>query len=234
MRKGFKVVTDPYLLRTFASHRVAAASEHLDVIRLCEANSLLDVGANKGQFSIAFRRFRPNASIIAFEPLPEVADVYDTVFRRDEHARLQRVALADREGSAQFHVADRTDSSSLLRPGKGQERAFGVRSDRMIDVPVDRLDERVDIGSLARPILMKVDVQGGELDVFRGCKTLEDVDFVYVELSFVELYDGQPLFREVMDYLVNRNFVVAGIFNQVATAQFGPTQVDVLFKRGQA
>jgi FkbM family methyltransferase len=194
---------------------------------------LLDVGANKGQFSIAFRRLRPNASIIAFEPLPEAADVYDNVFLGDEHVRLQRVALADREGSSQFHVADRTDSSSLLRLGTGQEKAFGVRSDRTIDVPVDRLDERVDIASLARPILMKVDVQGGELDVFKGCQALEDIDFVYVELSFFELYEGQPLFREVMEYLINRNFVVGGIYNQVATPQFGPTQVDVLFKRGR-
>jgi hypothetical protein len=85
--------------------------------------------------------------------------------------------------------------------------------------------------ALDHPILLKVDVQGGELCVFEGCSSLTSVDFIYVELSFVELYEDQPLFQEVSEYLVTRGFSVAGLYNQVATAEFGPTQIDVLFKR---
>ena len=49
---------------------------------------------------------------------------------------------------------------------------------------VKRLDDCVDIISLAHPILLKVDVQGGELGVFEGCDALAEVDFIYVELQF--------------------------------------------------
>lgn len=232
-RKGLSILAHPYFFTALMRYRVAAATEHLAVIRFCAAPTLLDVGANRGQFSLAFRKFRPGAQVIAFEPLPEAAETYEKVFEGDGRTRLERVALASESGSAHFHVADRADSSSLLRPGEGQERAFGVRSVGTIDVPVRRLDECVDAEALQHPILLKVDVQGGELAVFEGCGFLERVDFVYVELSFVELYEGQPLFDEVCTYLVDRGFAVAGLYNQVTTDDFGPTQVDVLFKRAR-
>uniref|UniRef100_A1UBG5 Methyltransferase FkbM family n=1 Tax=Mycobacterium sp. (strain KMS) TaxID=189918 RepID=A1UBG5_MYCSK len=231
IRKGLSFIGRPHFLRALIQHRVAAASEHLDAIRFCSANTLIDAGANKGQFSLAFRKVRPRARIIAFEPLPDAADTYERVFAGDRLTNLVRVALGSAGGTAHFHVADREDSSSLLQPGRGQERAFGVRPASRINVSVKRLDECVDVESLARPIFLKVDVQGGEIGVFDGCTSLSQVDFIYVELSFVELYDNQPLFQEVYDYLVNRGFTVAGMYNQVTTAQFGPTQVDVLFKR---
>ncbi len=230
VRKGLSLLGYRQFVRGLLSHRVAAATEHLSPIRICGANTLLDAGANKGQFSLAFRALRPGAQIIAFEPIPEAADVYDQILPPDGRTCLQRVALASSEGSAEFYVTDRADSSSLLRPGMGQERAFGVRGETTIEVPVRRLDACVDFTGLAHPILLKVDVQGGELGVFQGCHQLAEVDFIYVELSFAELYEGQPLFQDVTDYLKSRGFTIVGIFNQVMTDEFGPTQVDALFK----
>ncbi|WP_110917822.1 FkbM family methyltransferase [Mycolicibacterium iranicum] len=231
LRKGLSIFGRPYFFRAFVRHRVAASSEHLEAIRFCAANTLIDVGANKGQFSLAFRSLRPGAGIFAFEPLPSEADVYDDVFADDLQARLTRVALGAEAGSAQFHVADRADSSSLLKPGLGQARAFGVRSETEIAVDVKRLDDCIDLGELEHPILLKADVQGAELLVFDGCSGLENVDYIYVELSFVELYNGQPLFHEVTSYLTERGFIIAGIYNQVSTKEYGPTQVDALFRR---
>ncbi len=234
IRKGMKLLRYPSLVNAVFSHRVAAATEHFPAIRFCAANTLLDAGANKGQFSLAFRSLRPRARIIAYEPLPAAADVYEQLLPPDGRTSLQRVALASSDGSAKFYVADRADSSSLLRPGRGQERAFDIRGAQIIEVRVRRLDACVDFASLARPVLLKVDVQGGELGVFQGCDSLAEVGFIYVELSFVELYEGQPLFHEVTEYLWNQGFIIAGIFNQVTTAEFGPTQVDALFKRARS
>jgi len=234
IRKGLLLLSHSRFMRAMVGYRVAAGTEHLESIRLCAANSLVDVGANKGQFSLAFRALRPAAHIIAFEPLPEAADIYERLFARDRLTRLERVALSNSKGAAQFHVTDRADNSSLLKPGKGHERAAGVRCARTIEVPVERLDECVDVSRLAHPILLKVDVQGGELDVFEGCDALADFDYIYAELGFVALYEGQPLFQEVNEYLARRGFTIAGVFDQIVTAEYGPTQVDVLFRRGSA
>jgi len=233
-RKAFLLLQRPRLARAVLVHRVAASIEHFEAIHLSAANTLIDAGANKGQFSLAFRSLRPGALIIAFEPLPEAAGTFQRMFEGDGLTSLQRVALAGAEGSATFHIADRADSSSLLKPGRGQERAFGVRALSTTEVQLKRLDECVDVNSLPRPILLKVDVQGGELGVFQGCDQLAEIDFIYVELSFVELYEGQPLFDDVSAYLISRGFVLVGVFNQVSTTEFGPTQVDALFRRIKA
>lgn len=230
-RKAIGILQRPRFTQAVLLHHVAASVEHREVIGMCAANTLIDAGANKGQFSLAFRERRPTARIIAFEPLPEAADTFSRVFARDALASIHSVALAAASGSATLHVATRSDSSSLLKLGTGQARAFGVRTADTIEVPIRRLDACVDMGSLSKPILLKVDVQGGELGVFEGCDKLGDVDFIYVELSFVELYEGQPLFDDVSAYLVDRGFTVIGVFNQVLTREFGATQADVLFGR---
>lgn len=221
--------------RTFVdglvAHRVAATTEHLEPIRFTAANTLIDVGANKGQFSLAFRGLRPDAIVHAFEPLQAAALTFEALFRDDPRVHLHRCALGAEDTTARFFVADRADSSSLLRPNANQERAFNVRAMSEVEVPVRRLDSCLSLDDLPRPILMKVDVQGGEMAMLRGCRNLSQVDFIYVELSFVELYDGQPLFDDVYAFLVTNGFRLAGVFNQVSTSSFGPTQADFLFRR---
>lgn len=232
--KAARLLPRPRFARAAMLEGVAAAVEHLPAIRRTAANSLIDVGANKGQFSLAFRAVRPQATIIAFEPLPDAADKYERLFAGDRHAKLQRAAIGATETAASFHVTDRRDSSSLLKPGAGQREAFGVCEAETIEVAVKPLGRCIDIKALPRPILMKIDVQGAELDVLKGCADLEAVDFIYAELSFVELYEGQPLADEVHAYLKSRGFTLVGEYNRISTRVFGPTQADFLFRRKAA
>ena len=229
--KASRLLQRPRFARAAILHRVAAAVEHLAAIDHAQAQTLIDVGANKGQFSLAFRAMRPQAQIIAFEPLPDAAERFHRLFGRDPCVTLHRVALSDCRGETEFHVTDRSDSSSLLTPGEAQAAAFGVHESQIIRVPVRRLDECLDLHALPRPIMIKIDVQGAELLVLKGSARLEAADFIYVELSFIELYEGQPLFEEVAIYLAGRGFDLAGVFNQVMTDRFGPTQADFLFRR---
>lgn len=215
-------------------HGVAPASEHLEVIRMARPATLIDIGANKGQFSIAVRGLFPNARIIAFEPLKTQADIFERLFRSDPGVELQAYAIAEAAGTATFHIADRPDSSSLFGINKAQSDAFGVREASSITVELRRLDQCVDLASLPKPILMKIDVQGAELRVLKGLNDFSLIDFLYVELSFVELYDGQPLASEVIEYARTKGLVLRGIYNQVSTDTFGPTQADFLFSQDQA
>lgn len=217
-------------VRAALQHSVAAAIEHLEVIKLTKAATLIDIGANKGQFSLAFSKVFKNAQIIAFEPLPDAAERFQRLFEHSRKVMLRRIALSDVATQATFYVTDREDSSSLLKPGKGQHDAFGVAGSKAIEVAVQRLDDCLRLSELPHPILIKIDVQGAELQALKGCDDLEQADFIYVELSYVELYEGQPLFNEVADYLSSRGFVLSGVFNQVTTGAFGPTQADFLFR----
>lgn len=234
LSKFAKLVGEPSYRSAMTKHRVAAAIEHVDAVKFVAPATLLDIGANKGQFSTVVRTCAPNAVIHAFEPLPAGADRYAALFAGDARTTLHRVALGESSRSAVFHVTDREDSSSLFKPGAGQKLAFGVSATSTIEVQVKPLDDVLKLDDLPHPVLVKIDVQGAELEVLRGIGDLTKIDAIYVELSFVELYEGQPLFEDVRRYLCDRGFELRGVFNQALTAAFGPTQADCLFVQQQA
>lgn len=232
--KKVAIATQRAAWRLGLRHGVALASEHLEVIRMARPGTLIDIGANKGQFSVALRGLFPNTRIIAFEPLKTQADIFQRLFRSDPSVELQPYAIADVSGTANFHITDRPDSSSLFGINKSQSDAFGVCEASSVTVELRRLDQCVDLASLPKPILMKIDVQGAELRVLKGIDDFSSIDFLYIELSFVELYDGQPLASEVIEYARTKGMALRGVFNQVSTDTFGPTQADFLFSQDQA
>jgi FkbM family methyltransferase len=203
------------------------AIEHMQALEKLQINTIIDVGANKGQFSVVARKLYPKAKIYAFEPLPDARRIYTLVVA--EPVKLFPMALGAKSETANFFVASRADSSSLLNPSAKQEAAYGVNLASTSDVTVERLVDIMATTDLVAPVLLKIDVQGGELDVLRGAQSyLPLIDFLYVEASFVQLYDGQPLVDEVLKYLNQNKFQLRGIFNQSHTQAFGPTQVDLL------
>jgi FkbM family methyltransferase len=206
------------------------AVEHIAAIRAYSPKTLLDVGANKGQFSLMARYLFPDVEIHAFEPLVSERSIYERVVRPP--VRIYPIALGRDPGEATFFVTSRADSSSLLRPAAAQKAAYGVQAERSISVPVMRLSDAVDLSTMQRPVFLKLDVQGGELDVLVGAESsLQFIDIIYCEVSFVELYQGQPLASEIVAYLTAKNFELRGAFNQSVTGKFGPTQTDFLFMR---
>lgn len=231
LKKVVTVLTNWYFLMAFIRFGVVAAVEHIFVIKSCKPKTLIDVGANKGQFSLAFRSVRPDSQIFAFEPLDPAADKYESVFANDLKSRLERSAISDSSGTATFYVADREDSSSLLRLGSAQNEIFAVSQRTETTVKIDKLGAFIDMKSLSHPIMLKVDVQGAELLVLKGIDDIHLIDFIYVELSFIELYSDQPLFQDVSNFLIGQGFGLRGIFNQFVDPERGAIQADCLFKR---
>lgn len=146
---------------------------------------------------------------------------------------IYATALGAQTGEATFFVTSRADSSSLLQPGLGQQAAYHVTLASSAAVPVAKLVDVLNVSILQRPILMKIDVQGGELGVLKGVgEDLRFLDAVYCEVSFVPLYEGQPLAHEIISYLTGFGFDFRGVFNSSHTKVFGPTQADFLFTTG--
>lgn len=205
--------------------------EHTLAIQMVTPSTILDVGANKGQFASVAARIHPNAEIWAFEPLrPARLKLERNLIGRN--ATILPFALGREANDTQFYVADREDSSSLYRPASGQQEAFGVGLRGTTQVQVRRLDEVIDLSLRPGCALLKIDVQGGELDVLDGAKgQLPYIGSVYLEGSFVELYQSQPLITECFSFLVEAGFQLRGVFNCVKTQRFGPTQADFLFTR---
>jgi FkbM family methyltransferase len=212
---------------------VAAAIEHRAVVAAIDIETLVDVGANVGQFSLLIREVHPQAQVFAFEPLPNAAKKFSEVLPNSAQITLFQSAISARSGDAQMHVSRKTDSSSLLPITSVMTDIFPDTEEiGMALVSVGPLGKFISSKQLANPALLKIDVQGSELDVLEGCSgLLSYFKYIYVELSFMELYARQPLCHEVVRYLDKRNFTLSSVNNLAYTDSGIPVQADFLFVR---
>jgi FkbM family methyltransferase len=237
IRKGRKVLQ---LLRRGPFRRallkgVAAGIEHEDVAFEHSFRTVIDVGAHRGQFALFALQHYPDATLHCFEPLPGAYGRLSDVLPPNGRVHLHHVAASEASGSQPLHVSQRDDSSSLLPIMPRCTSAFPGTTERyQLTVRTARLDEELEGARLDRPCLLKIDVQGSELSVLRGAgRLLSSVDEVYVECSFVELYEGQPLASDVICYLRRHDLTFAGLFGMRRDERGRCIQADLLFKRSR-
>ena len=233
LRKLLRLVWTPPFRRALRL-RVAAAVEHAGVPFQHDFASVIDVGAHHGQFALFARHRFPHAQLFCFEPLPDAQQILRQVFTQAAQIEFFEVALGPDKTVAQaMHVSRLDDSSSLLPITRRYTTAFpGTEEATSISVPVTRLDDVLADPAPARPCLLKIDVQGYELEVLRGGEqTLRGVDEVFVECSFVELYTGQALAGELIAHLWSRGFKLTGVFGIKRDIAGRCLQADVLFER---
>ena len=213
-------------------HRVAAAVEHRQALAGLDLRTVIDIGANRGQFSLFAAATFPGATVLAFEPLPGPAAVFREIFADNSGVVLHQVAVGPERQAAPMNVSRRDDSSSLLPIGAAQQHIFPGTGRAGVDtVTVAPLGDYVTAERLAAPALIKLDVQGFELSALQGCAPqLAAIDYVYVECSFVELYRGQALAHEVIDFCRARGFRLTGVYNLTYHGD-AAVQGDFLFAR---
>jgi FkbM family methyltransferase len=225
------ILLRPVLRRAFFQYRVMAGVEHKAALNR-PLSTVVDIGANRGQFALAARAIS-GAKVISFEPLPQAAEVFKKIFSDDSAARLHVAAIGERAERKLIHLSARDDSSSLLEIGAAQSNFFpGTHEVGTLEVQVGALDDFLTKEEIVRPAMLKLDVQGFELQALAGCKNLIDnFDYVYCECSFVELYKDQKLAGEVIGYVRSLGFSLTGIYNPSYDRDGNCIQADLLFGR---
>ena len=211
----------------------AAATEHFSVLKNLGCDFVADVGANRGQFALISRKLFPDACIHSFEPLDEPAKIFESVFNTDNNIHLHRCAIGSENTTMTIHVSERDDSSSLLPIGHNQSELFPHTGESETRITlVKPLNNVIYVDDITKNSLLKIDVQGYELEVLKGCNTaLNKFLYVYVECSFIELYEGQAFASEVIDFLYKKYFVLVGVYNMCYDEEGKAIQADFLFKK---
>lgn len=200
----------------------------------CNPITVIDAGANVGQFSRAILQTFRGSHVYGFEPLLGAYNKLIENFREDPRARFTRCALGSEPGSAVLNVNSFSQSSSLMPLSENHKDAFPTAEEvGQESIEVARLDDMVDAASLDKPILLKIDVQGFELQVLEGANaTLAHVDYVLVEVGLVPLYVGEPSFRAVMNFLENAGLTFIAPISTLRDEKKKITiQMDALFAR---
>jgi hypothetical protein len=146
---------------------------------------------------------------------------------------LYPCAIGREKTTASIHVTKDDDSSSLLPITKMQSSMFpGATEKETRQVTVLPLSQALGTTSIPPASLLKIDVQGFELDVLQGCEDiLNKISYLYIECSFIELYEGQALAHQIIAWLEQRNFILNGIYNMYYEKNGQAVQGDFSFTR---
>jgi FkbM family methyltransferase len=166
-----------------------------------QISCVLDVGANTGQFGKELFSSGYKGRIISVEPLPDAhRKLVAASLHHSNWDVTPQFALGSVSGTAKFHVAGNSVSSSLLPVAQIHVRAQPTsREIDTIQVQVRLLDDVFDSFKVGEhSVFLKLDTQGAEFDVLKGAsRTLERVAGLMLELSLTELYHGQARFEEL-------------------------------------
>lgn len=175
-----------------------------------------DVGARGGPPS-NWLKLTKQTEYICFEPDPAEAASLRQFFdlHQDFKSLILTKALGSHEGTVNLNLTKFPPASSILQPNHNLLRDFEIHPlfelDLQVQAPIDTLDSQLHSISRACDFL-KVDVQGYELEVLQGAmKTLQNTRGCELEVSFIEIYDDQPLFAEIDTFMRSRGFFLADL-----------------------
>jgi FkbM family methyltransferase len=234
LRKLSQIILSPSLLSALFKG-AAAGMEHLLVLRGLGCKYIVDVGANRGQFALVAREALPKARIYSFEPLIEPGYIFKSIFANDPCVILYPFAVGKEKMCSTIHITRDDDSSSLMPVTKLQSDLFpGAVETKTRPVMVYPLSQVIEPDSIPPDSLLKIDVQGYELDVLQGCEDLlPRFSHLYIECSFVELYEGQALAYQIITWLEERGFILGSVHNLYYGRDGMAIQGDFLFSKKQ-
>jgi FkbM family methyltransferase len=175
--------------------------------------SLFEIGARPvGEHEPFYDLLRafPRSSLIGFEPEAELcAEMQRTA---PAGARYLAHALGSRREKRPLYVTRHPMCSSLYEPDARYIEMFNALEvqalDRVVEVETVDLDGVIADYALAPPDFIKIDIQGAELDVFRGAeRSLGSVLQIISEVEFAPMYRSQPLFGDVDRFLRERGLI---------------------------
>lgn len=200
-----------------------------------DIQTIFDVGANTGQFAYNTRKFGYRNAIISFEPLTSACRILSAFAKNDPNWKIVNTAIGDFDGEIEINISANSLSSSLLEmmpqhlssePGSaycGREKVKINRLDTIVNLYTDNLSKT----------FIKIDTQGFEKNVLEGAeRSLMEIKGLQIELSMVELYQGETLIHEMLLMIKSLGFTCCSLepgFYDKKTGQL--LQVDGIFFR---
>jgi 2-O-methyltransferase len=188
---------------------------------------ILEIGCNDGTHTLWFLEAFKNPTVYCFEPDPRAIARFKANIGNRTNVHLFELALSDQEGELTFYQStgkpddESADiipegmnegwdlSGSIRQPKEHLEAYPWVKFDTSITVPTTTLDSWCKQQGIAAIDFIWMDVQGAEIDVFRGgTDALAATQFIYTEYSDRQLYSGQFTLKQLLGYLQHFDVLV--------------------------
>jgi FkbM family methyltransferase len=234
----FSLFAFPGAIRAFLSWPKFSIASYLMVSRLKAVGvspmTVIDVGANVGQFTVASHKIFKKAHILSIEANKSILCDLKKNTEQLSNVEIISSAVGDYDGMVDFFVNSDSQVSSILELGDDRKGLFPksvvLRSELL---SIARIDTLLKKKKLQEPILLKLDVQGAEQQVLLGAEvSLKKIRWVLVEISLLNLYQGETKFDEVYSLMKKNGFSIHGVMNyHMSPDQKSIMELDVLFSR---
>jgi FkbM family methyltransferase len=204
-----RAVQVPRLLRRWGVDLVRKQFNSPEVLLHHGKDTVIDVGANAGEYGLHLRKWGYRGRIVTFEPMSAAYRILAERAARDPNWQAVNIGLGDHDGSATLNISQLSVYSSI-RPGLPDLQAYDRRSDPIAQeqIAVQRRDTVIDEHFSERASLfLTVDTQGYEREVIRGAvDSLHRIRGVQVGISLAPLYEGEASFGELLQLMAGFGF----------------------------
>jgi len=195
--------------------------------------TIIDVGANRGNFiHLAQLRFAPKKAI-CIEPLQEAFLKLKQRYNNNPKFSLFNCALGASSGQTEMEVNTHDEASSILPIRTEGELIFTHKDLRPIDkilIELKTVDQIVREENVTSVELLKLDVQGFELEVLKGAmETLPKTRVILSEISFYHQYEKGALFWDIHQFLKEKNFYLIDLGAYQTSKDGALLQGDAVF-----
>jgi len=207
----------------------------VNFINYHKINYVLDIGANIGQFAISIRNAGYKKNILSFEPINQVYKKLIINSSKDELWKVyNRCCVGEKNKKVSLNISKNLVSSSIFKVNSLHiENEKNSESTKKIIVNMITLDSLFNKKKnlLNYNMLLKLDVQGYELNVLKGIKkNIKNISAVLCEVSLDRLYFNQPLWLDLVSYLKKNNFIIWLVERGFCNYHTGRIlQLDILF-----
>jgi FkbM family methyltransferase len=219
---------------TYFDYSVMKISDKKNFYDVLNLKTIIDVGANEGQYAMSLLSQGYKGQIYSFEPLTTAHQklMDNSKFYKNWFVH-EPVACGAQKSMGVINIAGNSASSSIRKMlGAHIESAPDTITIGTQDISIIPLDSEIKRWrAVPNPILLKIDTQGFEYEVLKGAEqTLKLVAGVLIELSVIELYKDQKLYDFFLEYFSAKDFILFDIFagfSNPKTSQL--LQFDALF-----
>lgn len=194
-----------------------AGSRELDIV--------FDVGANIGQTAYDLIRYLPNAHIFCVEPVHLTMQKLKEKYARYSNIEFVQAAFGSRRETVSLPLHRDSELNSLVRRQPRMDDLTG----QCETISVDTIDNFCRTRGIGCIDLLKLDVQGWELEVLRGAEAMIEhnaVHLVYAEVTFKKSDTDMQYFSELHDYMACNRFNFCGLYD---VYRYGPAKQFVGF-----
>ncbi len=183
---------------------------------------VLDIGAFQGDWARACLNVFPDVRMTCVEPQDEQQPTLRELALQTGNIHVVQTLLGRRNLSG-VPFSEMGSGSSVLSAPKGCTRTK----------PMATVDTLIESGQCQPPDLVKLDVQGYEIEVLEGwTESFYRCQIIQCEMSLIPIVAGAPLLHEVIAYLFRRGFVVFDVTELIRSPSDGAVwQIDALFCR---